>query len=154
MNLRTEMLKHLRAHDGCNAEVLAEGFLRTHTKAALAPMLAEEFDHLSRERVRSVEVQMMSSVAASRGVLVTAESVRGKLGDLGVILDESYRIGDGEARRAGAMTERDWLTRKAMLSSQRDGIDRAIAVCDMALEAIRRAGVRTLDEIQPAAVAA
>lgn len=150
MTLQSEMVVYLGDHPDLDATHLADGFLKSKTKAALVPLLAEEFDHLSRRKVRLVEALALGSGSAGAPRRVTtADAVRTALGGLVELLDQPYRVGDGHTRRGGEMTERDWLTRKAMLMAQRQGIERAVAVCDQAIEAIRRAGVETLGQIKP-----
>lgn len=148
MGLWSEMTSHAANHPGETAESLAVTFLREHPRSSLLPLLAGEFARLQREETRVHETLALSDTAIHRP-LHTAESVRRSLGDLAAILDSPYRLGDGSGERpARDMTEQDWVTRKAMLTAQAAGLQRSIEVCDRAIELIRRAGVRTLGEIE------
>lgn len=148
-SLRAEMRSYLRGRGEMDEHSLAKTFLSQRTKAALEPLLAEEFANLRRDEVRAIETLVLSQMREPRPAM-TLDRVRSGLNELGPLLDEEYRIGDGIVRRAGDMTIQEWKLRRTMLAAQRSGIDRAIEVCDRAISAIETAGVKTLRDVAAA----
>jgi len=147
MSLSTSMSEFLRNSSITDPGKLARAFLRANPAESLVPLLAEEFTHMIRGGVRNIEVGALAElVGGSTGRAARrtgAEIIR----SLRPVLDQPYRIGDGAARRAGEMTVGDWEIRRAMLQSQRSGIDESISFCDRAIEVIKKYGVSCLDEV-------
>jgi hypothetical protein len=144
VTLRREMRRYMKGREHLDEHALAQGFLRGHTKAALEPLIAEEFQHVRREMTRAREAEIIvASPPVTRRPLTRAETTA-QLGQFGMVLDAEYRIGDGIRRRAGDLTVPEWKQRRQMLVLYAKGVQHAIDVCDHAIKVIEASGASTL----------
>lgn len=147
MSLQRVMVAFAEEHPTLDEWALAQRFLEEHPEQDLAPLLAQEFVRLWRVDTRSIE----RLLTRSRTAIVPLDSVRQHLdgiGGLSPLLHQPYRLGDGRQRRAGQMSIEEWEARRTMLLAQREGIDRAVAVCERVIAVLQRSGARCLDDLQ------
>lgn len=144
MNLRAEIRSFLDAHEGREPEELAAMFVRGCDKDDLLPLVVEAFKWQVRDMVRLAEVEALDALAPVRQLPSVTATALGELADL---LDQPYRIGDGQPRRFGAMTTAEHETRVAMLAGQISGLQRDVELHRRAIAAIEESGATCLDDV-------
>jgi hypothetical protein len=128
---------------------LAVAFVDDIDDDELETILTEEFGHVRREATREVESDKLEGIRnlASMSIRRPSHNDRSKaLAELSPLLDASYSLG-GVRKHGRDMTYDDWAERLAMLTAQRNGVNRSIEICENAMQIIKFNGVRTLGEL-------
>lgn len=150
MNIRNEIDK-LVSDPELSSEEIAESVLKRCSKRDFVPILMREIEDARRRHVRRIEIEVLSAPRAELNGRARAVHLE----DLAEILDQPYRIGDGNgARLFRMMTREEHVARLTMLRGLIAGAERSLRAHEQAIELIDRHGVSCLDELDRRAIAA
>ena len=118
------------------------------TQKTLVQLLAEEFQHLRRDLVRSVEAQVLSEAVQP---IKTLDQQTAALESLSPLLSKRYPTLSGKERELRDMRLPELYARRNMLVTQQNAIGRSVEIVDRVIALCEAANVECLAEIEVAA---
>lgn len=150
MTATEKLTKVAKDNPDADPRLLAKRVVATLSRADIIQLVAEEIRDLQRRFVKLVENDALEALFA-RGDSDVQVAASGEDDPLRVLFGRKLAIGDGQKVNAEDMTLDQWVARRAMLIAIRDGTDRAIRVCDVAIRRLSASGARSLGQVGVAA---
>lgn len=147
-SFRTRLSRFAAEHPRLSNRGLARKFLLSIPQKTLVQLLAEEFQHLRRDLVRSVEAQVLSDAVQPIKTLAQRTAA---LKSLSPLLDKSYPTLSGAEMELRDMRLPELYARRNMLVTQQNGIERSVEIVDRVIALCEAANVECLAEIEVAA---
>jgi len=148
MSLRSAMAAFAAENPKLSNYSLARKFLLAVTQKTLIAMLANEFQHIRRGAVRSVEASVAASATAP---LKTLKQQKEALEQIRPLLDKRYPTLSGEERELRYMNRAALHARIDMLKGQEEGVKRGREAAERVLALCEAANVECLAEMEVAA---
>lgn len=134
-----------RRNPNADPKALARRIYAGLSRAQFIELIADEIADQQRRLVKIVEEDILDALFAKASptpkIVVSADD------PLRLLFGHMIAFGAGESVLAEDMTLDQWVARRAMLVSQRNGIDRAVEVCDAVIDRIQSAGIQRLRDL-------
>ena len=147
-SFRTHLSRFASEHPKLSNRGLARKFLLSIPQKTLVQLLAEEFQHLRRDLVRSVEALVLSEAVQP---IKTLAQQTAALESLSPLLSKCYPTLSGGERELRDMCLPELYARRNMLVTQQNAIGRSVEIVDRVIALCEAANVECLAEIEVAA---